>query len=233
MSPDQGGASTPVALSIDPVFAGAGIAVRLDCARIDVIGSLRSTEPADRLAETAANMDVETPAVSSLPRVAATRAAYRALGKDPARYRPSSEALLRRIGQGKDLPRVNALVDAGNLASVRTALPIGFYDLDKLQPPIRLRAGLAGETYDAIGRGPMNLAGLPLLADTMGPFGSPTSDSVRSILQDDATSALFVVFCFGTSGFDDDALAIVGEAVAAAGVGRLTGRWSIVGGTAA
>ena len=219
-------------VTIDAEIDDAGIDVRLDCARIDVTGPLRSEALADRLAEAAAAMRVETSAISSLPNGAATRAAYRALGKDPARYRPSSEALLRRVAQGKALPRVNALVDAGNLASIRTAWPIGFYDADKLAPPIRLRPGKSGETYEAIGRGPLNLAGLPLLADTIGPFGSPTSDSLRTSLQEDAGRALFVVFCFGPSGSEDDALAIVGEAVATAGVGRLIERWSVTGGTA-
>ena len=230
MPPDADNRPAAIAVSVDPVFAEAGIPVHLDCAVIDITGPLTSPLPADRLVETAANLSIDASAVASLPTVAATRAAYRALGKDPARYRPSSEALLRRIAQSKPLPRVNALVDAGNLASVRTALPIGFYDIGKLRPPVRLRCGAPGETYDAIGRGPMNLAGLPLLADADGPFGSPTSDSQRTSVQDGAVRALFVVFCFGNPGSDDDALTIVGDAIATAGVGRLTGRWSVTGG---
>lgn len=229
MPPDPNDPSEPPTLIVDPAFADAGIAVRLDCALVDVTGSLASPTPADRLAAIAAEMAVETSTVASLPTVAATRAAYRALGKDPARYRPSSEALLRRIAQGKELPRVNGLVDAGNLASVCAALPIGFYDLGKLQPPIRLRPGMPGESYEAIGRGPLNLAGLPLLADALGPFGSPTSDSARTSVQDDALEALFVVFCFGDAESAHDALAVVGEAIAAAGIGRLTTRWSVAG----
>ena len=220
----------PLVITVDQALADAGVTVRLDCALIDVTGSLALSALADRLAAAAAEMDIETASIASLPRVAATRDAYRALGKDPARYRPSSEALLRRIAQGKDLPRVNALVDAGNLASISTAWPIGFYDVEKLRPPIRLRPGMPGESYDAIGRGPMNLAGLPLLADASGPFGSPTSDSARTSLQDDAAQALFVVFCFGDAAPDDDALAVVGDAVAATGIGRLTARWSVAGG---
>lgn len=219
----------PLVITVDPAFADAGITVRLDCALIDVTGSLASSALADRLAAAAAKMDIDTASIASLPRVAATRAAYRALGKDPARYRPSSEALLRRIAQGKDLPRVNALVDAGNLASISTAWPIGFYDVEELRPPIRLRSGLSGESYDAIGRGPMNLAGLPVLADASGPFGSPTSDSARTSLQDDAAQALFVVFCFGDAESEDDALGVVGNAIAATGIGRLTDRWSVAG----
>lgn len=218
-------------VTIEADFAQADISIRLDCALIDITGPLHVGEIADRLAETAAAMAVDITAIASIPSIAATRAAYRALGKDPARYRPSSEALLRRVAQGKALPRVNALVDAGNLASIRSAWPIGFYDVGRLALPIRFRPGRPGETYEAIGRGPMNLAGLPLLADAVGPFGSPTSDSVRTCLKDDAERALFVVFCFGTSGCEDDALTIVDGAVAAAGVGRLTERWSITGGT--
>lgn len=117
-----------------------------------------------------------------LPAVAATRAAYRALGKDPARYRPAAEALLRRVAQGKGLYRINNVVDVNNLLSLETGVSIGTYDMDRLTPPLVFRPGRPGESYAGIGRGPLNLEGLPLLADAHGPFGSPTSDSERSMV---------------------------------------------------
>src|SRR5580658_7562391 len=114
--------------------------------------------------------------------ITATRAAYKALGKDPARYRGSAEALLRRIIAGKSLPRINAVVDIINLVSVESRLPIGLYDLAHVSGVIVFRAGRAGETYKGIGKYDLNLEGLPLFADTVGPHGSATSDSERTMV---------------------------------------------------
>src|SRR6266571_947527 len=114
------------------------------------------------------------------PQVEATRKAYKALGKDPARYRGSAEALLRRVVAGKGLPQINAVVDVINLVSVESRLPIGLYDLGHVSGDIVFRAGRAGETYKGIGKYDLNLEGLPLFADAIGPHGSPTSDSERT-----------------------------------------------------
>ncbi len=89
----------------------------------------------------------EPRAVLESPQILATRAAYKALGKDPARYRGSAEALLRRVIAGKGLPQINAVVDIINLVSVESRLPIGLYDLAHVQGDIVFRAGRAGETY--------------------------------------------------------------------------------------
>jgi len=86
------------------------------------------------------------------------------------------------VAQGKGLFRVNNVVEVNNLLSLETGFSIGVYDLAKLAPPIVLRRGRAGEAYEGIGRGPLNLEGLPIFADARGPFGSPTSDSVRSMV---------------------------------------------------
>ncbi len=137
-----------------------------------------------------------------VPEVAATRQAYKALGKDPSRYRPSAEALLRRIAQNKPTPQVNTVVDTNNLVSISTGLSCGAYDVARLAPPLVCRRGAAGESYDAIGRGPINLEGLPLLADASGPFGSPTSDSTRSMVTLEAAEILMVIFGFGETPLD-------------------------------
>src|SRR6202035_5504259 len=81
------------------------------------------------------------------PQVEAARTAYRALGKDPARYRGSAEALLRRVVGGKGLPQINAVVDVINLVSVESRLSIGLYDLVHVEGDITFRAGRSGETY--------------------------------------------------------------------------------------
>jgi DNA/RNA-binding domain of Phe-tRNA-synthetase-like protein len=114
--------------------------------------------------------------------IEATRKAYKALGKDPARYRGSAEALLRRIVAGKSLPRVNNVVDVINLVSVESRLPIGLYDLDQVSGEIVFRPGRAGETYKGIGKYDLNLEGLPVFCDALGPHGSPTSDSERTMV---------------------------------------------------
>src|ERR1700704_464889 len=129
--------------------------------------------------------------------VLSTRAAYKALGKDPARYRGSAEALLRRVIANKGLPRINAVVDVINLVSVESRLPVGLYDLTGVNGDIVFRAGRAGETYKGIGKYDLNLEGLPLFADTAGPHGSATSDSERTMVTAATKEVLAVIISFG------------------------------------
>src|SRR6266852_3031782 len=131
------------------------------------------------------------------PQIAAARAAYKALGKDPARYRGSAEALLRRVAAGKGLPQINAVVDVINLVSVESRLPVGLYDLGHVTGEIVFRAGRAGETYKGIGKYDLNLEGLPLFADTAGPHGSATSDSERTMVTGATKQVLAIIISFG------------------------------------
>jgi len=131
------------------------------------------------------------------PQVETVRKAYKSLGKDPARYRGSAEALLRRIVAGKGFPQINAVVDVINLVSVESRLPVGLYDLGHVVGEIVFRAGLAGETYKGIGKYDLNLEGLPLFADTVGPHGSATSDSERTMVTDATKHVLAVIISFG------------------------------------
>jgi len=128
--------------------------------------------------------------------VETTRKAYRALGKDPARYRNSAEALLRRVVAGKGLPEINAIVDVINLVSVESRLPVGLYDLGHVVGDIIFRAGREGETYKGIGKYHLNLEGLPLFADTVGPHGSATSDSERTMVTAATKQVLAVIISF-------------------------------------
>jgi DNA/RNA-binding domain of Phe-tRNA-synthetase-like protein len=127
------------------------------------------------------------------PQIVAARAAYKALGKDPARYRGSAEALLRRVVAGKGLPQINSVVDVINLVSVESRLPIGLYDLAHVCGDIVFRAGRAGETYKGIGKYDLNLEGLPVFADTAGPHGSATSDSERTMVTEATREVLAVI----------------------------------------
>jgi DNA/RNA-binding domain of Phe-tRNA-synthetase-like protein len=139
----------------------------------------------------------EPRAVLESPQILATRTAYKALGKDPARYRGSAEALLRRVIAGKGLPRINAVVDIINLVSVESRLPIGLYDLARVSGDVVFRAGRAGETYKGIGKYDLNLEGLPVFCDALGPHGSPTSDSERTMVTSETKHLLAVIISFG------------------------------------
>jgi DNA/RNA-binding domain of Phe-tRNA-synthetase-like protein len=135
--------------------------------------------------------------VLASPQVEATRRGYKALGKDPARYRGSAEALLRRVVAGKGLPQINAVVDVINLVSVESRLPIGLYDLGHVVGDVLFRAGRAGETYKGIGKYDLNLEGLPIFCDTVGPHGNPTSDSERTMVTAATKEVLAVLVSFG------------------------------------
>src|SRR5713226_6014347 len=143
----------------------------------------------------------EPRAVLEAPQILATRSGYKALGKDPARYRGSAEALLRRVISGKELPEINAVVDIINLVSVDSRLPIGLYDAANVSGDVDFRPGRAGETYKGIGKYDLNLEGMPLFADAIGPHGSATSDSERTMVTTATTSILAIIISFG--GADD------------------------------
>ena len=139
----------------------------------------------------------EPRSVLDSPQVLATRTAYKALGKDPARYRGSAEALIRRVIAGKGLPQINSVVDVINLVSVESRMSIGLYDLANVQGDIVFRAGRAGESYKGIGKYDLNLEGLPLFCDALGPHGSPTSDSERTMVTGATKSVLAIIISFG------------------------------------
>ena len=138
----------------------------------------------------------EPRAILESPQILATRAGYKALGKDPARYRGSAEALLRRILAGKGLPQINSVVDVINLVSVESRLPIGLYDLAHVQGDVVFRAGRASETYKGIGKYDLNLEGLPVFCDALGPHGSPTSDSERTMVTSGTREVLAIIISF-------------------------------------
>src|SRR6266511_3998564 len=129
-----------------------------------------------------------------VPGVADARTLYKALGLDPTKTRPSNEALMRRALKGEALYRINTLVDTLNLCSLRHQLPFGLYDRDKLQPPVRLRRGEPGESYEGIRKGAVNVEARPVLVDGAGPFGNPTSDSARTMITLETRNALVVVY---------------------------------------
>jgi DNA/RNA-binding domain of Phe-tRNA-synthetase-like protein len=131
---------------------------------------------------------------SEVPGAADARTLYKALGIDPTKTRPSNEALLRRALKGETLYRISTLVDALNLCSLREQLPFGLYDADRVEPPVVLRRGGAGQAYVGIRKGPVNVEGRPVLVDARGPFGNPTSDSLRTSITLETRRALVIAY---------------------------------------
>jgi DNA/RNA-binding domain of Phe-tRNA-synthetase-like protein len=144
--------------------------------------------------------------VASHPVISASRRAYRLCGKDPARYRLSSEALMRRVVKGFQLYRINNVVDLLNLVSLKTGMSIGGYDAGKIVDRVTFDIGAKDEPYQAIGRGDLNIEFLPVFRDTVSAFGSPTSDSVRTSVT--ANTQRFLMIVVGFSGKTDTAGAV-------------------------
>ncbi|MFF4934997.1 B3/4 domain-containing protein [Streptomyces griseofuscus] len=151
-------------------------------------------------------MQLEPSELVILPQVAALREAYRALGREPSRYRGSAEALLRRVLSGKGLHEVNNVVDVNNLISLHTGAAVGTYDLDRIQGSIDFGVAGPDDTYRAIGKGPLRLEGLPIFRDESGPFGGPTSDSERTMIRASTARAMTVIISFAGDGGLDGAL---------------------------
>jgi DNA/RNA-binding domain of Phe-tRNA-synthetase-like protein len=175
--------------------------IRLGLAVIDG-ATVHASDPAlaAEIASTAEDLRRRHAGAASgdVPGVEDARALYKALGIDPTKTRPSNEALLRRLLKGEALYTVNTLVDALNVSSVREQVPFGLYDLDRVEPPVVLRRGGPGESYEGIRKGPVNVDGRPVLCDARGPFGNPTSDSARTMITLDTRSVLVIAYAPAT-----------------------------------
>lgn len=135
-----------------------------------------------------------TESLKQLSGIAATRRIYKACGKDPSRYRPASEALIRRMLQGKELYQIDTLVDLINLASIKFGYSIGGFDASKfVGDTLTLGIGKAGEPYEGIGRGMINIEGLPVYRDAQGGVGTPTSDHERTKITIDTRHLLVLI----------------------------------------
>jgi DNA/RNA-binding domain of Phe-tRNA-synthetase-like protein len=190
--PDDDGISAPmipIRISLASVRLGLleSAAVRAEPATSALSEELVSV--ANKLADA---LTVE--AVAELESVRAVRAMFRAWGLDPSKYRPSAEALLRRLAQGKGIHQISNIVDIVNLGQIETGWPYGCYDRDRVQPPVALRLGEPGEKYEGIGRRVWHLERRPVLADRDGPFGSPISDSTRTMVTPATRSLVVTIF---------------------------------------
>lgn len=140
---------------------------------------------------------IHTPeSIRELSTVKANKNAYRILGKDPNRYRPAAEALLRRVSNGKGLYHLNNVVDILNLISLKTGFSICGYNYDAIEGAIKMGIGLANEPYEGIGRGDVNIENLPVFRDDLGAFGNPTSDSTRTMVSEKTEKFMMVIIGF-------------------------------------
>ena len=174
--------------SVCPAFVGAAVEAQ-------VVNTPYSKELWDEIhaLEDRFRQELTTESLKDLPSIAATRRVYKACGKDPSRYRPSSEALIRRVVQGKDLYQIDTLVDLINLASMKFGYSIGGFDADKFEgDTLTLGVGKKDEPYEGIGRGILNIEGMPVYRDSRGGVGTPTSDNERTKIEL-STTHLFVI----------------------------------------
>jgi DNA/RNA-binding domain of Phe-tRNA-synthetase-like protein len=133
--------------------------------------------------------------VLEIPNIKCARDGYRLLGKDPSRYRLAVESLYRRIVKNNRLYRINNVVDLGNVLSLKTKKSVAVLDLDKIQGDIDIKIG-KNEIYEGIGRGIINIENIPIYSDEMGPFGSTTSDTMRSMITLETTKVLVFMISF-------------------------------------
>lgn len=159
-----------------PVFVGACVEARVVNTPYSEALWNEITELGERLRK-----ELTTESLKEMTSISATRSVYKACGKDPSRYRPASEALIRRMLQGKELYQRDTLVDLVNLASIAYGYSIGGFDADKfVGDTLTLGIGREGEPYEGIGRGLLNIHGLPVYRDALGGVGTPTSDNERT-----------------------------------------------------
>jgi Uncharacterized conserved protein len=186
-------------VSVDPALYSVYPQIRLGCLRF----TAQVREPDERfwseMEETClpqVRAAIDGKGWSEIPGVRGSRLMYKAFGRNPGRYRVSSEALMRRVRRSDPLYRINSVVDVNNLISVRSGLSVGSYDLDRVQGEIVMRRGAAGETYPGIGKDAIDLENLLVLTDDLGAFGSSMSDSTRSMVTLETRDVLVVLHCF-------------------------------------
>ncbi len=201
-------------ISISPKFLEKwpDIALGVVEAQVEVANSSTALQDALNTLIDNKRQELEVPDISQLPPIKMGRKAYKATGKDPARYRLASEALLRRIVKGKEMYFVNNVVEINNYISIAWGFPICAFDTGKIQGEVSFTVGTADDVYEGIGRGDLNIEGLPAFADELGKFGTPTSDSVRTQITEDTKQLTMAIVAFdGVTAALDEALSKLQE----------------------
>lgn len=134
--------------------------------------------------------------ITKIPKLKLTRDGYKKMGKDPSHTRPACEALLRRVVKGNALYRLGDVIDLGNILSIETLRSVCVVDSDKLVGDIVIRLGKSSDNYEGINRGIINVTNIPVYTDEIGPFGCPTSDTLRTAVTATTKSILVMIICF-------------------------------------
>ena len=149
-----------------------------------------------RTTEETVDLEFNIEDVIKIPTILDARNAYKAFGKDPSRYRLAVESLYRRLSKGNKLYRINNAVDLGNVLSVNTQKSIAVLDKDRIDGDISIRLGKSSDDYHGIGRGKLNIENIPLYEDNIGPFGSSTSDTERTMITENTKNILLFIISF-------------------------------------
>ena len=147
--------------------------------------------------------------VTKIPKLKSTRDGYKMLGKDPSHTRPACEALVRRIIRDGSIYRLGNLIDFGNYLSIKLMKSVCMVDLDKIQGDVTIRIGSDSDYYEGINRGIINVTNLPLYTDEIGPFGNPTSDTIRTAITNDTTNVLIMLIHFDDNIEDVDEMLLL------------------------
>ena len=137
--------------------------------------------------------------ITKIPKLKQTRDGYKKMGKDPSHTRPACEALLRRIVKGNELYRLGDVIDLGNILSIETLRSVCVVDKDLLKGDVLIRLGKKEDIYEGINRGLINVTNIPVYTDDIGPFGCPTSDTLRTCVTSNTKSILIMIICFDES----------------------------------
>jgi len=185
-------------IKIDQAIKNALPNIKLGCIEASVVIKPSSENQTDWINKQLGKLEVAMTAetIRQTNSVKATKDAYRALGKDPNRYRPAAESLMRRIANGKGLYQISNAVDVLNYISIKTGFSICGYDKNLISGDICLGKGNPDEPYDGIGRGMVNIELLPVFRDNKGAFGTPTSDSTRTMITEKTKQILYIFLSF-------------------------------------
>lgn len=203
-----------VQIGFEPEIAAAAPGLRVVRIAAEVVNGPTDPELRRMLEELAARVEgsYEVADINHRPGIAATRSAYKALGKEPNRYRPAQEQLMRRIVNGKGLYFIDNLVDVCNYVSIASGYAIGAFDSERIAGDrLTLGVGRPGEPYEGIGRGPINIEGMPVYRDETGGVGTPTSDNERTKITPSTRQLTVCINIYGEEMSPEDAASLYAD----------------------
>ncbi|MBM6616995.1 B3/B4 domain-containing protein [Bacillus suaedaesalsae] len=140
------------------------------------------------------SFDLEERPLSDYKGVKEWRSVFKKLGMDPSKYRPSHEALVRRIAKKDFLVTIHSAADINNFFSLQYGIPIGIYDKEKINGDIVIKLGQENEQYEGLNNRNIDANQKLISLDNSGPFGSPFVDSRRTAVTEQTTSAIQIAY---------------------------------------